>query len=111
MEKFNCLAELYKHEMTPLQRELVITLTVPMDDNLYNFLYEQARATLFMMEGKTNPKTDEIATVMASAIKALSITPAGVIAYQHYLDGGTDALLADLCKAVIDFTSNDKNVG
>ena len=106
MEKFNCLNEIAKKGMTPMQNRLIITLTLPMDDNLYDFFMMQITTALFVTKGIVNPSVDTLAEEMLALVNAASdkIEPVAKL-YEVYLQ---DKFLAQMMVADAFMQANNK---
>lgn len=110
MEKFNALRELAKRDFTPIQRELAITLVLPLDNDLYDFIYNQAKYMLFIVDGNGNPTNEELADRMHKAIIGISLLLEGAAdAYQDYLERGNIAIVEGINKALSGM--NNEKVG
>lgn len=108
MAKFNVLAEMVERGFNPSQTQMAITLTMALDDDLYEFIYQQSKFLLFILEGNGKPTTEEIAERMFFTVFTMSHHMDGAVpAYQHFLDNGPEAMLADIMVAMSKFNKKD----
>jgi hypothetical protein len=110
MEKTNVLqllAESKCDSTEELAKRIMVFTFV--DKDLFEFIYYQAKALFFIMQGISNPTDKEMAMMMSNTTITMAINIEGAVhAYQHFLDGGVEAMLADINRA-LEFS--DKNVG
>ncbi len=108
MAKMNILQLLAerKYDSSEELAKLIMAFTF-VDKNLFEFIYYQAKALLFIMEGISNPTDEEMAMLMSNTTITMATNIEGAVhAYQHFLDGGVEAMLADIYQALNHLNEN-----
>ena len=108
MEKTNVLqllAESKCDSTEELAKRIMVFTFV--DKDLFEFIYYQAKALFFIMQGISNPTDDEMAKQMSRITITMAMRiKSSVEAYQHFLDGGVEAMLADIYQALNHLNEN-----
>ena len=81
-----------------------------MDKNFFNFVHENAKTYLFVVEGKGNPTADELANAAGAFLYTISINlMGGALFFKKYMEEGSMAIFESIANAIND--DNEKKVG